>query len=113
MITDGEKLEAGEVPGFPGYYVTPDGRIIGRTGGWLKPQRDRSGHLAIQAQVDGRRRTLSLHRAVLLAWVGPPPEGAQACHNDGDPANNRVDNLRWDTHSANQLDRYRHAKRRL
>jgi len=31
------------------------------------------------------------------------------CHNDGDPHNNRVSNLRWGTASENALDAVRHG----
>lgn len=51
----------------------------------------------------------SVHRLVLLAFVGPCPDGLQACHNDGDRENNRPDNLRWDTPSSNYADRDRHG----
>ncbi len=50
-----------------------------------------------------------VHRLVLEAFVGPCPEGMECCHNDGNPANNCVENLRWDTTSANQLDREMHG----
>jgi hypothetical protein len=33
----------------------------------------------------------------------------ECCHYDGDPANNRVGNLRWDTRSSNNLDAVRHG----
>lgn len=49
------------------------------------------------------------HTLVLEAFVGPRPEGMQACHYDGDAANNRLTNLRWDTQQANQQDSIRHG----
>ena len=51
-----------------------------------------------------------VHRLVLEAFVGPAPDGMEACHNDGDPTNNRLDNLRWDTRSANNTDAVRHQR---
>lgn len=30
------------------------------------------------------------------------------CHNDGDPTNDHLDNLRWDTHAANMRDLTKH-----
>jgi len=32
-----------------------------------------------------------------------------ACHNNGDPGDNRLENLRWDTYSANALDKRKHG----
>lgn len=47
-----------------------------------------------------------VHRLVLEAFVGPCPEGMEACHGpDKTRSNCRLDNLRWDTPQANQLDR--------
>jgi hypothetical protein len=32
-----------------------------------------------------------------------------ACHNDGDPTNNALPNLRWDTQAGNLADRLAHG----
>lgn len=52
----------------------------------------------------------NVHRLILLAFMGEPPPGQVACHNDGDPYNNRLENLRWDTMKSNHADRDRHGK---
>ncbi len=31
------------------------------------------------------------------------------CHNDGNPANNRLSNLRWGTLSSNEIDKIKHG----
>lgn len=49
------------------------------------------------------------HRLVLEAFVGERPEGMEGCHNDGNPANNRLSNLRWDTPKNNHADKVRHG----
>lgn len=73
---------------------------IGRAGGYwatyLTPQ-------------SGPRKRVFAHVAVLEAFVNPRPDGQHACHNDGDMTNNHVDNLRWDTPSANMIDRVQHG----
>jgi hypothetical protein len=50
-----------------------------------------------------------IHSLVLEAFVGPRPDGFEACHNNGDRTDNRAENLRWDTPSANQNDRAKHG----
>jgi len=50
-----------------------------------------------------------VHRLVLESFVGSCPAGMEGCHNDGDPTNNKLSNLRWDTASANQRDRKLHG----
>lgn len=109
MTGDADELR--DIPGFPGYSVTRDGRVKGPSGKWLKPHvHSRHGYLALTLRINRRDRTLYLHRAVLLAWVGPCPSGMESCHGDGNSANNHVDNLRWDTHAANMVDRARHME---
>jgi hypothetical protein len=50
-----------------------------------------------------------VHRLVLAAFVGPCPEGMEVRHLDGNPANTRLANLRYGTHSENELDKVRHG----
>jgi hypothetical protein len=67
----------------------------------LKPQASAEGYLFVE--VRGRRR--AIHQLVLEAFVGPRPPGMEGCHNDDNPANNHISNLRWDTHAENMRDR--------
>jgi DNA invertase Pin-like site-specific DNA recombinase len=46
---------------------------------------------------------------VLATFVGPCPVGMEACHNNGDPSDNRLSNLRWDTNAGNKADMVRHG----
>lgn len=52
--------------------------------------------------VHGKRKFV--HRLVLLAFSGFPETGFEACHKDGNRRNNRIENLRWDTHKNNLKD---------
>lgn len=45
----------------------------------------------------------------MQAYVGLCPEGFQCCHNDGNPANNKLENLRWDTPKNNTADKRKHG----
>jgi hypothetical protein len=58
------------------------------------------------------RRPYLIHRLVIEAFVGPKPPGKGACHKDGNPLNNCVDNLYWGTQTENMMDCARHGKRR-
>ena len=108
------------IPGCPGYFATEDGRIwsaprydaIGHQQGgrWLKPlPNNKMGHCVVHLYVGGRRATRAIHRLVLETFVGPCPAGMEACHNNGDPTDNRLENLRWDTHSNNAKDAVQHG----
>jgi len=59
----------------------------------------------------GKRFDTGVHRLVLQAHHGRGPEGALACHNDGNPANNAISNLRWDTNVGNLADKWEHGTR--
>jgi hypothetical protein len=50
-----------------------------------------------------------VHRLVLEAFIGAAPAGLEACHNDGNPKNNVLSNLRWDTRRENAADRIAHG----
>ena len=54
--------------------------------------------------------TKYIHRLVLEAFVGPCPEGMETCHNNGVRTDNRLENLRWDTSSANNDDIVKHGR---
>ncbi|MGH3845534.1 MAG: HNH endonuclease [Pseudonocardiaceae bacterium] len=50
-----------------------------------------------------------VHHLVLTAFVEPRPPGKEGRHLDRNPGNNHLSNLRWSTHSENQLDQIRHG----
>ncbi|EKN4745018.1 NUMOD4 motif-containing HNH endonuclease [Yersinia enterocolitica] len=60
--------------------------------------------------VKGGRKTFAIHRLVLEAFVEPCPDGKQVAHWNGDPSDNRVENLRWATSKENIADRARHGR---
>jgi hypothetical protein len=107
-----EDFEWRDVPGFPGYKVSNYGqvksvaRIIDRKNNTprrvpecvLRPGPSKSGHLSV---VLGRGNTRLVHQLVLLAFVGPRPDGTEVLHSDHNPTNNRLSNLRYGTRSEN------------
>lgn len=112
------------IPGYEGAYeASDDGQIrsVDRTvdgpGGF--PKRVKGAVLAQSTHPNGYKRanlykggkgvTRGVHQLVMLAFVGPPPRGMEVCHNNGDKANNCLTNLRYDTKSANQIDRVKHG----
>lgn len=109
------------IPNFPDYFADEQGNIFsmnsdGRFGSkrptkarMLKPGKDRDGYFLVSLQRDGKQFTRRGHHLILETFVGPRPEEMEACHNDGNPANNRLDNLRWDTAKNNQHDKIAHG----
>jgi hypothetical protein len=110
------------IPGCDGYFACDDGTILSvkRKGGndrgasrigpprIMKSYGDARGYLQVSLDIDGKVVTRKVHDLVLSAFIGPRPDGHDACHYpDSNPANNRLTNLRWDTHAENVRDRFR------
>lgn len=114
------------IPGYEGsYQVSDQGRVrsldrVVTRGGLEVNYRGRllslisrstSGYLECTIYIAGNGRTFLVHRLVMLAFVGKCPTGMYVCHNDGNPQNNRLGNLRYDTPKMNQADRVLHGTR--
>ena len=65
--------------------------------------RDRTGHLSFSIH---HTREEQVHRMVAATFLGPCPEGMMVLHNNGEPADNRPENLRYGTASDNDHDLY-------
>ena len=72
----------------------------------LKPER---GYWKTQLNRNGEGSGFFVHRLVLAAFVGPCPDDMETLHMNGDPADNRLENLRYGTRSENNLDRVKHG----
>ena len=55
------------------------------------------------------QRPYRIHQLVAAAFLGPAPTNTEIAHFDGDPTNNRADNLRYATKIENAADRDRHG----
>lgn len=91
------------IPGTD-YCVSDDGVVFGLRGRPLKPYvGDRAGHL----RVDLKDRRPYVHQLVAEVFIGPCPDGQEVRHLNGDPADNRVENLAYGTRSENLRDSVR------
>lgn len=103
------------IPSRPNYFAGSDGSIWSVFKGKAR-KRTLSTFMSggkprfqVSFRIDGKPRVNYVHRLVLEAFVGPCPEGMECCHNDGNATNNQIENLRWDTHQSNMLDRTSHG----
>lgn len=97
------------VHGHPMYEASSEGRIRsfkGRQPRILKEYNPRT-RLYLQVKMDGL--TISVHRVVMLAFVGPRPADMQIRHLNGDHHDNRSANLVYGTRSENMRDQVRHG----
>lgn len=117
-----ENVEYREVPGFSGYRVGSDGSVWSCLRGctWRRlrhrqstsknTRRCKKGtYISAMLSRDSVQHNRLVHVLVLEAFVGPRPEGQEARHLDGDPTNNRLNNLAWGTRSENFDDMRRHG----
>lgn len=98
--------------GFPNARVGDDGTVQTlRKGVWKdrKPGKLNNGYKTVNLRKGGKVHYFLISRLVLMAFVGPCPEGMECCHNNGDHRDNRLANLRWDTRKANSHDRFTHG----
>lgn len=77
-------------------------------GMWLNPSTSKDGYVRVSLMRNGRHVVL-VHRLVLETYIGPCPDGMEACHSNGDRSDNRLSNLRWDTSVANEFDKIAHG----
>ena len=59
------------------------------------------GYLQLRVTVDGKRKTVVVHRLVAKAFIPNPENKPEVNHKDGNKKNNHVDNLEWATRSEN------------
>lgn len=93
----------------PRYEVSDSGRIRNEQGYIKKPYARPNGRVYVNLYVDGVRKSFGVHSIVLESFTGPRPDGMEACHGNGKPSDNRLENLRWDTHAANIRDSLDHG----
>lgn len=63
----------------------------------------------VRLKLAGGGSTKNVHSLVAEAFIGPRPAGTEVCHNNGRHHDNRLINLRYDTHVANALERAMHG----
>lgn len=76
----------------------------------LKPRAGAKGHLYVNLFKHGKSHSKYVHRIVLEAFVGQAPkEKPCAAHGNGDPSDNKLQNLRWASYAENSADSIRHG----
>lgn len=115
-----------DVPGYESrYQVSDQGRVrsvarfVNQGNRWgalrqrfvpgqvLRNTMNGTGYLQISLGRDGKKH--SVHKLVLLAFVGPCPRAHECAHGDGDRTNNTLGNLRWATRIDNHNDKRKHG----
>lgn len=104
-----------------GYTVDIDGNVYSLKHRWgrrkkpllLSQNTDRDGYKRVELYNSGKKKQYLVHRLVLVAFVGACPKGKICRHLDGNPANNKLDNIKWGTYKENEADKAEHGTRLL
>lgn len=113
-----------DIDGYDGHYSVSDHgrlrsnrRVVERVPGIkstlseriLKQTTSGDGYARATLYKSGVPLKKAVHLFVLAAFVGECPPGMEGCHENGNKADPRLSNLRWDTHAANMADKGRHG----
>jgi hypothetical protein len=131
LTDDARIVHAGDerwlpVPGYEGSYEVSDFgnvRSVPRVrncrngtrlapGCDLKPFPDQSGYPWVRLSLPDKSVARRVHTLVLAAFVGPRPAGMVIRHLNGIESDNRLENLRYGTHSENSKDIVLHGRNR-
>jgi hypothetical protein len=110
-----------EIPGFEGYYADTNGdiwsawKLAGSHGTRrtfidtdnmikMNPKITKFGYKSLTLYRDRKKHDVRVNRLIALTFIENPLNHPCVCHNDNDPLNNAVENLRWDTHKGNTAD---------
>lgn len=95
------------IPGFSSYEVSNLGRVRSfkrKRITILSPSKSKFGYYGVNLCSNGKASYKRIAYLVMLSFIGNCPTGLEICHGDGNPGNNHLSNLRYDTHRANMLD---------
>lgn len=103
------------IPGWPYYHVSRDGKVYSRKSGNWKLLRGGiiKGDPAVTLSNHGNHLSQRVYRLVALVYL-PKPSSTKLVirHLDDNPLNNHVDNLRWGTQKQNMEDARKNGKLR-
>lgn len=96
------------IDGFPGYEVSDLGCV--RSRGRIKAtDRDPKGYLRVKLWRNSKPTNARVNRLVVIAFIGPIPDGMVVRHMNGKVDDNRLVNLKIGTYSDNEQDKKRHG----
>lgn len=102
-------------PPFRDYFVTREGHVIShkRTGPRRIGSPGMEGYEKVTLCAEGKNHYKLTHRLICEAYHGPQPSDQHiVAHLNGDPLDNRPENLRWSLPEHNRLDDVTHRAAR-
>lgn len=100
------------IPGYEGLYEASSLGRVRSPRVILKQRLNNMGYPVVELSKNSRSRESLVHRQVILTFSGNPPPGMECRHLNGDPTDNRAENLAWGSRSENTVDQVRHGTHR-
>ena len=98
-----DKEEWKQLADYENYEVSSFGHVRNRkTGRILKPANN-GGYLYVGLSLNGKTKSLSIHRLTSLAFLDNPENKPQVNHKDKNRSNNTISNLEWTTSLENNI----------
>jgi hypothetical protein len=115
-LTNGDKINTenaniqeiwAKIPEYPNYFISTFGRIKSVDPRWrfpriLKQKSNGTGYMQVQLTVNGKHRTVYIHRLVADVFIPNSENKPHVDHIDTNRCNNYVGNLRWCTPKENR-----------
>lgn len=99
-----------DIPLYGGIYQASSlGRVRSGSGSLVAQRLDKYGYPRVTLGKKGSRRAHRVHSLVLLAFVGPRPDGMECRHLNGVRGDARLENLAWGSSLENKRDMARHG----
>lgn len=105
------------IPNWDAYGISKCGAIVrlknakgAKVGKELKQHlHKKRKYLMVRLYQDKKAKSFDVHKLMAMTFLDYPKNGYQVCHNNGNRTDCRLENLRVDTVSGNQLDRSIHG----
>lgn len=108
FTNDGVKVDVYKVPGKGDLYISRCGKVF-RFGKEKTLTINKVGYKVVTVSINNKSHTRYLHRMMLETFVSACPDKCEALHINGNPLDNRLENLRWGTRKENVSDAIKHG----